>query len=132
MLTVQNLIQNQCLERTDTTIRSVRATLHHLNGETSEIVMLIPRYTDWGEYMEEANCIITEYVNRLTRHWVQISHYKTEIGKYNTNGEFIASCMAWETIIPLDQVYADGSSGKWVKPEEHPHYPDYGMGRPGE
>jgi hypothetical protein len=132
MLTVQNLIKNQALEKTDATIRSVRATLHHLNGETSEIVMLIPRYTNWGEYVEEANCIITEYVNRLTRHWVQISHYETEIGKYNANGEFIASFPAWEMVVPVDQVYAEGTSGKWVRPEEHPHYPNYGMGKPGD
>jgi hypothetical protein len=130
MLTVQTLIQNQFPASSDTTIRAVRATLHHLSGETSEIVMLIPNYTNWGEYIEEANIVMKEYVNVLTRHWIQISHYETAIGKYNSAGEFLESFPAWEHIVPVGKVYAAGTPGQFLEPKEHPNYPNYGEGDP--
>jgi hypothetical protein len=128
MLIVNALINNQSTVDPGSTIRSVKATLHHLSGETSEIVMLIPRYTDWGEYMEDANNSLVEYVNVLTRHWIQISHFETEIGKYNAKGEFIQSWPSQEHAVPVDKVYAAGTFGSFVKPEEHPNYPNYGPG----
>ncbi len=130
MLTVQTLIQNQSPAAADATIRAVRATLHHLSGETSEIVMLLPKYTNWGEYMEDANNALVEYVNVLTKHWVQISHFDTQIGKYNAKGEFIGGPSPWEHIVPVDKVYAAGMPGSFVKPKEHPNYPNHGPGDP--
>jgi hypothetical protein len=128
MLTVKNLIGNQSPANPDNTIRSVKATLYHLTGETSEIVMLIPKYTNWGEYMEDANNALVEYVNVLTRHWIQISHFETQIGKYNAKGEFIGGPSPWEHIVPVDKVYAAGTPGQFVSPKEHPNFPNYGLG----
>ncbi len=99
--------------------RAIRAKLYHLSGETSEIVLMIPRYTDWLEYMEEAQNLVIEYVNRLTKYWVKISHFTTEIGSICNDGHFKPTLGPTKEIIPMEKVFIPGTSGQWSSPDEN-------------
>lgn len=126
MLKLQTAINKQ---PSTGSVRAIRCTLHHINGEQSEIVMIVPRYTDWLEYMEEAQAIMREYVLRLSSQWVKISHFDTAIGSFDQEGLFRETFTAVEDQIPLNKVYAIGNSGEWVDAEQHPSFANYGTGK---
>jgi len=107
------------------TICAVKATLHHIDGQVSEIMMTLPRYTGWAEFLEDGQNSIREYVYQLTRHWIQITHFFIETGTITTNGA-IASCFLPRRFdIPLSKFYKPMEPGAWVSAYQHPHHPRY-------
>lgn len=113
-------------------ICAVKATLHHIDGRVSEILMTLPRYTGWAEFLEDGQNAVREYVYQLTRHWIQISHFFIETGTITTNGT-IASCFLPRRFdIPLGKFYKPMQHGSWVAATQHPHHPKYkqkGLGK---
>lgn len=106
-------------------ICAVKATLHHIDGNVSEIMMTLPRYTGWSEFLEDGQNSIREYVYQLTRHWIQITHFFIETGTINANGT-IASCFLPRRFdIPLGKFYKPMVPGAWVAANQHPHHPKY-------
>lgn len=106
-------------------ICAIKATLHHIDGNISEIVMTLPRYTGWSEFLEDGQNSIREYVYQLTRHWIQITHFFIETGTITTNGA-IASCfLPRQFDIPLSKFYKPMEPGAWVSANQHPHHPRY-------
>ncbi|WP_029283850.1 hypothetical protein [Pedobacter sp. R20-19] len=106
-------------------ICAVKATLHHIDGHVSEILMTLPRYTGWTEFLEDGQNSIREYVYQLTRHWIKISHFFIETGTITTNGT-IASCFLPRRFdIPLGKFYKPMAHGSWVSANQHPHHPKY-------
>ncbi|CAH0142148.1 MULTISPECIES: hypothetical protein [unclassified Pedobacter] len=106
-------------------ICGVKATLHHIDGNVSEIMMTLPRYTGWAEFLEDGQNSIREYVYQLTRHWIQITHFFIETGTITTNGT-IASCFLPRRFdIPLGKFYKPMAPGDWVSANQHPHHPKY-------
>ncbi|OWK69214.1 hypothetical protein [Pedobacter sp. AJM] len=106
-------------------ICAVKATLHHIDGHVSEIMMTLPRYTGWAEFLEDGQNSIREYVYQLTRHWIQITHFFIETGTINANGT-IASCFLPRRFdIPLGKFYNPMVPGAWVSANQHPHHPKY-------
>jgi hypothetical protein len=106
-------------------ICAVKATLHHIDGHVSEIMMTLPRYTGWSEFLEDGQNSIREYVYQLTRHWIQITHFFIETGTINANGT-IASCFLPRRFdIPLGKFYKPMVPGVWVSANQHPHHPKY-------
>ncbi|MEJ6980733.1 hypothetical protein WG906_09755 [Pedobacter sp. P351] len=96
----------------------IRATLFHLNGETSQIVMFVPFYTSWSEPYEEAAILLEEYVNRLTRFWVQIAKFKVDVGTILPGNTFNPLFSYREKDIPLEKVFKGGERGKWLTEKE--------------
>lgn len=92
----------------------IKATLYHLNGATSEIKMRVPIYTFWGEPSEMASNCLRDYVNSLTRHFIQISAYQISFGDIYSDGAEDYSVSYPVEEIPLDKVY---HNGEWVNPE---------------
>jgi len=106
-------------------ICAVKATLHHIDGNVSEIMMTLPRYTGWSEFLEDGQNSIREYVYQLTRHWIQITHFFIETGTITANGT-IASCFLPRRFdIPLGKFYKPMVPGAWVAANQHPHHPKY-------
>ncbi|WP_293782937.1 hypothetical protein [uncultured Pedobacter sp.] len=106
-------------------ICAVKATLHHIDGQVSEITMTLPRYSGWAEFLEDGQNAVREYVYQLTRHWIQISHFFIETGTLNPNGT-IASCFLPRRFdIPLGKFYKPMVPGAWVTANQHPHHPKY-------
>ncbi|WP_412468051.1 hypothetical protein [Pedobacter sp. KLB.chiD] len=104
-------------------ICAVKATLHHIDGQVSEITMTLPRYSGWAEFLEDGQNAVREYVYQLTRHWIRISHFFIETGTINPNGT-IASCFLPRRFdIPLGKFYKPMVPGAWVTAEQHPHHP---------
>ena len=96
----------------------IKATLYHLNGETSEITMNIPKYTSWGEFSEVAFNYVEEYVHYLSAHWVQISHFDIEALTHRHDGETEEAYPPKKAVeIPLDKVY-DPTKLEWVSLED--------------
>ena len=97
-------------------ICAVKATLHHIDGHVSEIMMTLPRYTAWAEFLEDGQNSIREYVYQLTRHWIKISHFFIETGTITTNGT-IASCFLPRRFdIPLGKFYKPMAQGAGYRP----------------
>jgi len=95
--------------------RIIKATLKHLNGQESEIKLVVPNY-DWsGEISELGYYPVSNYVESLTTSFVQIESYSIMMGSIDSNGNEHYSCSYPEVIIPLGKVY---SNGKWVDPYE--------------
>jgi len=106
-------------------ICAVKATLHHIDGNVSEIMMTLPRYTGWAEFLEDGQNSIREYVYQLTRHWIRITHFFIETGTITNNGT-IASCFLPRRFdIPLGKFYKPMAPGSWVPANQHPHHPKY-------
>ena len=106
-------------------ICAVKATLHHIDGHVSEIMMTLPRYTGWAEFLEDGQNSIREYVYQLTRHWIRITHFFIETGTITANGA-IASCFLPRRFdIPLDKFYKPMEPGACVLANQHPHHPKY-------
>ncbi|MFD2288124.1 hypothetical protein GJU39_20170 [Pedobacter petrophilus] len=106
-------------------ICAVKATLHHIDGNVSEILMTLPRYTGWTEFLEDGQNSIREYVYQLTRHWIKITHFFIETGTITNNGK-IASCFLPRRFdIPLGKFYKPMAPGAWVSANQHPHHPNY-------
>jgi len=106
-------------------ICAVKATLHHIDGTVSEIMMTLPRYSGWAEFLEDGQNAVREYVYQLTRHWIQISHFFIETGTITPNGT-IASCFLPRRFdIPLGKFYKPMVCGEWVWANQHPHHPKY-------
>jgi hypothetical protein len=106
-------------------ICAVKATLHHIDGHVSEIMMTLPRYSGWAEFLEDGQNSIREYVYQLTRHWIQITHFFIETGTITANGA-IASCFLPRRFdIPLSKFYKPMEPGAWVLANQHPHHPKY-------
>lgn len=103
----------------------IRATLHHLDGATSQILTTVPRYSSWSEFLEDGQMQITEYVNNLTQHWVKISHFTTEVGTLNIDGSYSPAFLPIKQSVPLNKVFKSGEYGEWVTPDQHPHNPRY-------
>jgi hypothetical protein len=104
---------------------AVKATLHHFGGETSEILMIMPEYTLWGEFLETANIAIREYVNQLTRHWIKITHFYTESGVLLPDGTIKTAMSPCRYDVPMDKVFSQAKRGEWLSPDQHPHHPRY-------
>jgi|GEM_PF-2441968 len=95
----------------------VKAILYHLNNTISEITMNIPKYTSWGEFVEVAFSQMGSYVEYLTAHWVQISHFDLVTYTHKPNGESV-ECFLKKTVeIPLDKAY-DTNEQEWVSKKE--------------
>lgn len=107
------------------TICAVKATLHHIDGHVSEIMMTLPRYTGWAEFLEDGQNSIREYVYQLTRHWIKISHFFIETGAITTNGTIASYFSPRRFDIPLDKFYKPMAPGAWVLANQHPHHPKY-------
>ncbi|MBB6239882.1 hypothetical protein HDC90_004544 [Pedobacter sp. AK013] len=104
-------------------ICAVKATLHHIDGTVSEIMMTMPRYTGWAEFLEDGQNAIREYVYQLTRHWIQVSHFFIETGTITPNGT-IASCFLPRRFdIPFGKFYKPMVPGAWVSANQRPHHP---------
>jgi hypothetical protein len=103
----------------------VKATLHHLSGQTSSIQMTLPRYSDWGEFLESGSNAMREYVFQLTRHFIKISHFYLEFGMLKPDGSLSSPFEPRRYDIPLGKVYAPFKKGEWFSPEQHPHHPRY-------
>lgn len=96
--------------------RYVKATLYCLDGEIKEIVQLIPRFDGWMDPIEIAANLMIEYVNRLTRYWVKISHFSIEFGSIDKKKGFITTVKYRDFIIPTEQIFVSGNYGEWVAP----------------
>jgi len=103
----------------------VRATLHHINGMTSHVLMIVPEYSEWGEMLEDGQIAMREYIHQLTRRWIKISHFYTEFGNLESDGSFSPLCGGILHDIPLNKVYKSGSRGEWVAPDQHPSHHMY-------
>lgn len=106
-------------------ICAVKATLHHIDGHVSEIMMTLPRYSGWAEFLEDGQNAIREYVYQLTRHWIQISHFFIETGTINPNGTITSCFLPRRFDIPLGKFYKPMVCGEWVWANQHPHHPKY-------
>ena len=107
------------------TICAVKATLHHIDGQVSEIMMTLPRYTGWAEFLEDGQNSIREYVYQLTRHWIQITHFFIETGTITANGTITSCFLPRRFDIPLGKFYKPMAPGAWVLADQHPQHPKY-------
>lgn len=105
--------------------RYVSATLYHLDGSISQVVMTMPHYSNWVEYLEDGQNAMCEYINQMTRHWIKITHFFTEVGSLKPDGSFSPLFGARRHDIPVNKVYKSANMGEWVKPDQHPHHPRY-------
>lgn len=103
----------------------VKATLHHLSGQTSSIQMTLPQYSTWGEFLESGINAVREYVFQLTRHFIKISHFYLEFGMLGPDGSVISPFDPRRYDIPLGKVYAPFKRGEWLNPEQHPQHPRF-------
>jgi hypothetical protein len=111
---------------------AVKATLHHIDGQVSEILMTLPRYTGWAEFLEDGQNSIREYVYQLTRHWIQITHFFIETGTISPNGTITSCFLPRRYDIPLGKFYKPMAPGAWVAANQHPHHPKYNQKRSGK
>jgi len=95
-------------------ICAVKATLHHIDGNVSEILMTLPRYTGWAEFLEDGQNAVREYVYQLTRHWIQISHFFIETGTIAPNGTITSCFLPRRFDIPFGKFYKPMERGAWV------------------
>ena len=93
--------------------RVTKVTLFHLNGETSEMKLITPIFSMWGEPQELSYSYLTEYVNGLTACWIAISGYQVSLGSIDKKGEERYSIDYPTFEIPLNKVY---HGGQWVDP----------------
>ncbi len=101
----------------------VKATLHHFGGKTSEIIMGVPSYSFWGDFIELGYAYVDEYVKSLTVHFIRISHYFIELGVINPDGTYKSIYSPNRVDIPLNMVFQKGKRGKFVTPEQHSNHP---------
>lgn len=99
------------------TVVQVKAVLFHLDGTESEITMNIPKYTRWGEFIEAAVYHIEKYVEYLSAHWVQISHFDITTHACKPNGETEDLFFKKTVEIPQGKIF-DRDTGKWMTPAE--------------
>jgi hypothetical protein len=93
----------------------IRATLHHLDGATSQIVITMPKFSHWSDCNETAAMMLNEYIFYLASKWVKISSFKTEIGSLGNDGMFLPGPALYrQKDIPLDRVFSRGNRGKWI------------------
>lgn len=104
---------------------AVKATLFHLDGHTSEILMTLPNYTSWGEYLETGKNAIRDYVFCLTRHWIKISHFEIVMGNLKPDGSICSLTEPVKHEIPLGLYYQAAKAGQWVNAEQHTHHPRF-------
>lgn len=95
----------------------IKAALVHLDGTESEIIMTVPKYTCDLEAYEDAQRLMTEYVNGLTRYWVKIERFQIQVGVMK-DGLFEATLLGNPEEIPLNMLFEPGHSGSWITPAE--------------
>lgn len=96
----------------------VKATLYFLDGSTHNIVNVIPRLADWGEPLEEAAMMLKEYVFRLCKQWIKITHFEIEFGSIDEQGSLIRCGKYCPYEIPLNKVFVRGTAGQWLAPAD--------------
>lgn len=95
----------------------IKATLHHLNGQQSEMSFSFPKYSQWGELVENAFGHVRDHIFYMAGHWVQISHFELRTVIHKPDGKTAGTFFNKTIKIPLGKVY-DATSRAWLNQED--------------
>jgi hypothetical protein len=78
--------------RSSTYLNCTRATLYHISGEVSYMMLAAPKYTNAGEEQEKAANFLRDYIYSMNGNFINVKKYQIEMGKIDSkSGAYIST-----------------------------------------